>query len=140
VGVVTSTGKDAKIVQNLSKSPRKVTMLERHMNVLVTGMFGVLFVVSAFMAVGQQVWEREHPDASDWYLKRWGRAREVAQPGQGWGLAAAAGRHAVFARALHRLAGDDSALTGPATAGAGRRHGRSWARASGRGWCSWCAT
>jgi magnesium-transporting ATPase (P-type) len=70
IGVVVSTGINTKIVQNLTRSPRKITLLERHMNILVAAMFAILFVFSAFMAMGQQLWERDHPDSKEWYLQR----------------------------------------------------------------------
>ncbi|GLI63173.1 hypothetical protein VaNZ11_005942 [Volvox africanus] len=67
VGVVVYTGLESKIMMNRMPAPRKVTQLERHMNVLVAIMFALLFVIAAFMSMGAQIWDRAH-GRRDWYL------------------------------------------------------------------------
>jgi len=69
IGIAVNVGNEAKIMQNMTKVPRKVTQLERHMNVLVLLQFGVLLALSAVMAGLDNWWQKAHP-ASDryWYL------------------------------------------------------------------------
>ncbi|EFJ44459.1 hypothetical protein VOLCADRAFT_95397 [Volvox carteri f. nagariensis] len=67
VGVVVYTGLDSKIMMNRTRSPRKVTQLENHMNVLVGTMFILVFFISAFMSMGVQIWDKAHV-REDWYL------------------------------------------------------------------------
>jgi hypothetical protein len=69
IGVAVNVGNEAKIMQNMTKVPRKVTQLERHMNVLVLLQFGVLLALSAIMAGLDNWWQLRHPAGERyWYL------------------------------------------------------------------------
>lgn len=63
----------------------QVTQLEHHMNVLVAAMFALLFVVSAFMAMGVQIWDRAHAH-DDWYLGFNGRYPDYFPGFRSWVL------------------------------------------------------
>ncbi|KAG1664091.1 hypothetical protein FOA52_013275 [Chlamydomonas sp. UWO 241] len=67
LGAAVFTGAETKIMQNRTPSPRKITQLERHMNVLVAGLFAALFLVSCALAGGYQGWVATHP--GEWYLQ-----------------------------------------------------------------------
>ncbi|KAI8470537.1 MAG: ATPase, phospholipid transporter [Monoraphidium minutum] len=86
IGLAVNVGRDAKIVQNMTKAPRKVTQLERNMNVLVIVQFAVLFVLSAVLAGLDQWWQLQNIPTGgvginrSWYLRSTGQYPEV-QPG-----------------------------------------------------------
>eukprot|EP00803_Ostreobium_quekettii_P001400 evm.model.scf_456.4 EVM.evm.TU.scf_456.4 scf_456:36480-52102(+) len=67
LGVVVFSGDDTKIRRNQQAAPRKVTQLERHMNVLVLVVFAVQVVFSVGGAIGRHYWLQQHGD--DWYLE-----------------------------------------------------------------------
>lgn len=69
IGTVVFTGADTKIMMNRTPAPRKITQLERHMNVLVAAMFGVLMFIACWMAGAEQIWYRKHDPDSQWYLR-----------------------------------------------------------------------
>mmetsp|Transcript_19543 Transcript_19543/g.46668 ORF Transcript_19543/g.46668 Transcript_19543/m.46668 type:complete len:1120 (-) Transcript_19543:221-3580(-) len=56
IGVVVYAGSDTKIQRNSIKAPRKVTRLERTMNLLVVVIFVALMLLSLFSAVMEQVY------------------------------------------------------------------------------------
>ncbi|GLC49980.1 hypothetical protein PLESTB_000329300 [Pleodorina starrii] len=85
VGVVVYTGLDSKIMKNRTPSPRKVTQLERHMNVLVLTMFVLLFVISALMSMGAVIWEKAHVH-DDWYLGYEGKYPDFYPSFRSWVL------------------------------------------------------
>ena len=69
IGIAVNVGNEAKIMQNMTKVPRKVTQLERHMNVLVLLQFGVLLAMSAIMAGLDNWWSSAHLAREHyWYL------------------------------------------------------------------------
>lgn len=90
IGVAVNVGRDAKIVQNMTKAPRKVTQLERHMNTLVIVQFVVLFVLSCVMAGLDQWWEINYSPKGgighdkNWYLRTTGKYPEVLPSPLGW--------------------------------------------------------
>uniref|UniRef100_A0A383WKY7 Phospholipid-transporting ATPase n=1 Tax=Tetradesmus obliquus TaxID=3088 RepID=A0A383WKY7_TETOB len=69
IGVALNVGKDSKIVRNMTKAPRKVTQLERNMNVLVFVQFTALVVFCAVLAGLDQWWAARHSAPSWWYLQ-----------------------------------------------------------------------
>lgn len=85
VGVVVYTGNDSRIMRNKTPSPRKVTQLERHMNVLVGSMFALLFVIAALMAMGEQIWQKAHV-YDDWYLQYNNKYPDFFPSFRGWVL------------------------------------------------------
>ncbi|KXZ52548.1 hypothetical protein GPECTOR_9g592 [Gonium pectorale] len=85
VGVVVYTGPDSKIMMNRTRSPRKVTQLERHMNVLVLTMFALLFFISSLMSMGEQIWQEAHV-YQDWYLGFNGKYPDFYPGFRGWVL------------------------------------------------------
>lgn len=66
IGAVIYAGEDSRIMMNRTISPRKVTQIERHMNVLVLVLFIILIAVSMLLAMGYIIWEQQKPD--QWYL------------------------------------------------------------------------
>ncbi|GFR50254.1 hypothetical protein Agub_g12440 [Astrephomene gubernaculifera] len=85
VGLVVYTGVESKIMMNRTPAPRKVTQLERHMNVLVLSMFLVLFGMAALMSMGEQLWQRAHAH-KDWYLAFQGKYPDYFPSFKGWVL------------------------------------------------------
>ncbi|KAF8063036.1 ATP8B4 [Scenedesmus sp. PABB004] len=69
IGVALNVGRDSKIVQNMTKAPRKVTQLERSMNVLVFVMFSTLIAFSAALAGADQWWASTNAPRRLWYLR-----------------------------------------------------------------------
>jgi magnesium-transporting ATPase (P-type) len=57
LGLAVNVGRDTKIVQNMTRAPRKVTALERAMNWLVAIQFGALVAWSLLLAGLGQWWE-----------------------------------------------------------------------------------
>ncbi|KAG2451812.1 hypothetical protein HYH02_003588 [Chlamydomonas schloesseri] len=83
VGVVVYTGIESRIMMNRTPSPRKVTQLERHMNILVLTMFILLFVISALMSMGEIIWQKAHV-YDDWYLEFNGKYPDFFPSFKGW--------------------------------------------------------
>ncbi|PNW71492.1 hypothetical protein CHLRE_16g656500v5 [Chlamydomonas reinhardtii] len=83
VGVVVYTGIESRIMMNRTPSPRKVTQLERHMNILVMTMFILLFVISALMSMGEIIWQKAHA-RDDWYLEFTGKYPDFYPSFRGW--------------------------------------------------------
>ncbi|CAD7702859.1 unnamed protein product [Ostreobium quekettii] len=67
IGAVVFSGEHTKIRRNQSAAPRKVTQLERHMNMLVLVVFAVQILFSAGGAIGRDIWLRQHN--GDYYLE-----------------------------------------------------------------------
>lgn len=67
IGVVVFAGIDSKIQRNQSTGKKKITQLERHMNILVIVVFVVQVVLALIGAVGREVWLDQHAD--DYYLE-----------------------------------------------------------------------
>jgi len=67
IGVVVFAGNDSKIQRNQSTGKKKVTQLERHMNILVILVFFVQVLFALIGAVGREVWLDQHSD--DYYLE-----------------------------------------------------------------------
>lgn len=75
VGVVVFTGKDTKIVRNMLPPSHKVTQLERHMNLWVKYMFGLLLSLAVLLSAGSWIWTKKEGTRA-WYLgmnkaRRW---------------------------------------------------------------------
>ena len=76
LGVVVFTGKDSKLMKNMTRAPHKVSQLERHMNLLVASIGLFQIVISATLAGTQQRWFKDEMEpkthAGDafrhWYL------------------------------------------------------------------------
>eukprot|EP00877_Chromochloris_zofingiensis_P013907 jgi/Chrzof1/8770/Cz03g23250.t1 len=84
IGVAVNVGWDSKIVQNMTKAPRKITQLEKHMNILVFIMFALLFAASCLLAGLNIAWEKSHLPAQAWYLTTNFNYPELYPNGFGW--------------------------------------------------------
>eukprot|EP00210_Caulerpa_lentillifera_P009184 g8756.t1 len=67
LGVVVFAGIDSKIQRNQSSGKRKVTQIERHMNILVILVFILQVLLSIVGAVGRELWLASH--TNDYYLE-----------------------------------------------------------------------
>ncbi|KAG2485813.1 hypothetical protein HYH03_015523 [Edaphochlamys debaryana] len=83
VGVVVYTGVESRIMMNRTPAPRKITQLERHMNILVATMFALLFIIACLMAMGEQIWQKAHVD-DDWYLQYQNKYPDFGPSFKGW--------------------------------------------------------
>jgi magnesium-transporting ATPase (P-type) len=84
LGLAVNVGRDTKIVQNMTKAPRKVTALERAMNWLVAIQFGVLVLGSLALAGLGQWWEKGAE--SKWYLLSSGKWPELLPGAAAFGV------------------------------------------------------
>eukprot|EP01119_Soliformovum_irregulare_P013335 TRINITY_DN3531_c0_g1_i3.p1 TRINITY_DN3531_c0_g1~~TRINITY_DN3531_c0_g1_i3.p1 ORF type:complete len:1154 (-),score=411.04 TRINITY_DN3531_c0_g1_i3:48-3509(-) len=67
-GIAIYTGKDTKVVKNLSPPPRKRTNVERLLNYQIIVMFLLLVILSAVSTIGYAVWQSNY-GAGSWYLQ-----------------------------------------------------------------------
>ena len=67
IGAVVYAGDDSRIMMNRTVSPRKVTQIERHMNVLVLVLFVILVIVSFLLAMAYLIWQQS--SGTQWYLQ-----------------------------------------------------------------------
>eukprot|EP00210_Caulerpa_lentillifera_P009522 g9080.t2 len=79
IGVVVFAGIDSKIQRNQSKGKRKVTQIERHMNILVILVFILQVLLSLIGAIGREVWLGNHK--RDYYLEQTNGWPDL---GRGW--------------------------------------------------------
>lgn len=68
LGIIVFAGVDTKIQRNQSKGKRKVTQIERHMNILVILVFFIQVLLASIGAVGREIWLEAHD--MDYYLER----------------------------------------------------------------------
>eukprot|EP00775_Hariotina_reticulata_P007204 gene7204-7418_t len=88
VGLAINVGADSKIVQNMTKAPRKVTQLERAMNGLVFVQFSMLIVFCAVLAGLDHYWAVNiSPTSRNWYLKSVNAYPELPPGGPAWAVA-----------------------------------------------------
>jgi magnesium-transporting ATPase (P-type) len=83
IGVTVNVGRDSKIMQNMTKAPRKVTQLEQAMNWLVILQFSVMLVLAIIIAALDQWWQGTVP-GSGWYLGETGSYPELPPSFVGW--------------------------------------------------------
>eukprot|EP01026_Neomeris_dumetosa_P071035 TRINITY_DN7145_c1_g1_i1.p1 TRINITY_DN7145_c1_g1~~TRINITY_DN7145_c1_g1_i1.p1 ORF type:complete len:1115 (-),score=152.45 TRINITY_DN7145_c1_g1_i1:270-3410(-) len=62
VGLVVFAGLDSKIWRNQTKAPRKVTQLERHMNIVVILILGFMIFISFLCALGWYIFSSRNED------------------------------------------------------------------------------
>ncbi|KAK9868497.1 hypothetical protein WJX84_001581 [Apatococcus fuscideae] len=79
LGLVVYAGHDSKIFRNRTKAPRKVTQLERTMNLLVAMVFALQVMLSVMASIGNYIFLKSH-EPRHWYLKSTGQWPEL-QPG-----------------------------------------------------------
>ncbi|KAK9838944.1 hypothetical protein WJX74_006434 [Apatococcus lobatus] len=79
LGLIVFAGHDTKIFRNRTKAPRKVTQLERTMNLLVALVFAVQVIWSVLASIGNYVFLTSH-EPQHWYLRSTGQWPEL-KPG-----------------------------------------------------------
>eukprot|EP00798_Chlamydomonas_sp_ICE-L_P004076 gene4076-14171_t len=84
IGVVVFTGQDSKIMMNRLESPRKVTQLERHMNVLVLIIAAILFFFACMLSAGNNIWM--NLNSGQWYLQLQDKYPDFGPGFPGWAI------------------------------------------------------